>query len=185
MHHAGTHNGRFHCDEVLACYMLKLLPEYRDAEIVRTRDPKVGRSCPCHCIACCMLLSCSVLCSVCPWYASPSCQLLETCDVVVDVGGIYDPSVHRYDHHQRCVWVCACVENHVYTHMIICLYISPIHASRYARTHTHTHTHPRPPTHPHTHRGTHTHCVPSLSAPGPLMAPCIPSLTDARNGRPN
>ena len=31
----GTHNGTFHCDEVLACYMLKLLPEYKDAEIVR------------------------------------------------------------------------------------------------------------------------------------------------------
>lgn len=31
----GTHNGKFHCDEVLACYMLKLLPEYKDAKIVR------------------------------------------------------------------------------------------------------------------------------------------------------
>ncbi|XP_043540170.1 MYG1 exonuclease-like, partial [Chiloscyllium plagiosum] len=28
-------------------------------------------------------------------------QLLETCDVVVDVGGVYDPERHRYDHHQR------------------------------------------------------------------------------------
>ena len=26
---------------------------------------------------------------------------LATCDVVVDVGGVYDPSTHRYDHHQR------------------------------------------------------------------------------------
>ena len=31
----GTHNGCFHCDEVLACYMLKLLPEYKDAQIIR------------------------------------------------------------------------------------------------------------------------------------------------------
>ena len=31
----GTHNGTFHCDEALACYMLKLLPEYKDASIVR------------------------------------------------------------------------------------------------------------------------------------------------------
>ena len=45
LHRAGTHNGKFHCDEVLACYMLKLLPEYRDAEIVRTREPKVGAHC--------------------------------------------------------------------------------------------------------------------------------------------
>lgn len=37
----GTHNGMFHCDEALACFMLKLLPEYKDAEIVRSRDPKV------------------------------------------------------------------------------------------------------------------------------------------------
>ena len=31
----GTHNGVFHCDEVLACYMLKKLPQYKDATIVR------------------------------------------------------------------------------------------------------------------------------------------------------
>jgi len=63
----GTHNGSFHCDEVLACFLLKQLKEYKDAEIVRTRDP----------------------------------SLLDTCDIVVDVGGIYDPSKNRYDHHQR------------------------------------------------------------------------------------
>ena len=43
-------------------------------------------------------------------HPSPSSQLLETCDLVVDVGGVYDPTVHRYDHHQRCVcvqvWAC-------------------------------------------------------------------------------
>uniref|UniRef100_A0A7S3YIS2 Uncharacterized protein n=1 Tax=Lotharella globosa TaxID=91324 RepID=A0A7S3YIS2_9EUKA len=37
----GTHSGTFHCDEALACYMLKLLPDYKDAEIVRTRDQKI------------------------------------------------------------------------------------------------------------------------------------------------
>jgi hypothetical protein len=31
----GTHNGKFHCDEVFACWMLKLLPEYRDYLILR------------------------------------------------------------------------------------------------------------------------------------------------------
>ncbi len=65
----GTHSGSFHCDEVLACHMLRVLPEYRDARIVRSRDPK----------------------------------LLQDCDIVVDVGGEYDPSKHRYDHHQRLV----------------------------------------------------------------------------------
>lgn len=63
----GTHNGTFHCDEVMACYLLKLLPEYKDAEIVRSRDP----------------------------------AYLDTCDIVVDVGGVFDASKRRYDHHQR------------------------------------------------------------------------------------
>ncbi|XP_029946929.1 MYG1 exonuclease [Salarias fasciatus] len=63
----GTHNGTFHCDEVLACFFLRQLPEYKDAEIVRTREPA---------------------------------QLAE-CDIVVDVGGEFDPKRHRYDHHQR------------------------------------------------------------------------------------
>lgn len=63
----GTHNGVFHCDEILACYMLKRVPLYQNAEIVRTRDQ----------------------------------QTLDTCNIVVDVGGVYDPVHHRYDHHQR------------------------------------------------------------------------------------
>ena len=63
----GTHNGKFHCDEVLACYMLKVLPEYREATIVRSRDP----------------------------------QVLDECDIVVDVGAVYDHDKLRYDHHQR------------------------------------------------------------------------------------
>ncbi|XP_003737825.1 UPF0160 protein MYG1, mitochondrial [Galendromus occidentalis] len=63
----GTHNGTFHCDEALACALLKLLPEYSTAEILRTRDP----------------------------------ALLETCDVVVDVGAVYDASKFRFDHHQK------------------------------------------------------------------------------------
>ena len=41
----GTHNGHFHCDETLACSLLKMLPRYREAEIVRTRDPAVLATC--------------------------------------------------------------------------------------------------------------------------------------------
>ncbi|XP_078362703.1 MYG1 exonuclease-like [Oculina patagonica] len=63
----GTHNGTFHCDEALACFMLKQLPEYKHADIVRTRNP----------------------------------EELAKCDIVVDVGGVYDADKHRYDHHQR------------------------------------------------------------------------------------
>ncbi|XP_012172875.2 MYG1 exonuclease isoform X2 [Bombus terrestris] len=63
----GTHDGTFHCDEALACFMLKTLPRYKDAVIVRSRDMNI----------------------------------LDTCDIVVDVGGEYNPSKHRYDHHMR------------------------------------------------------------------------------------
>ncbi|KAG9200087.1 hypothetical protein G6514_007564 [Epicoccum nigrum] len=35
----GTHNGHFHADESLAVAMLKNLPTYADAQLVRTRDP--------------------------------------------------------------------------------------------------------------------------------------------------
>ena len=60
-------SGHFHADEALAVYMLRLLPEYQSAALVRTRDPAV----------------------------------LDTCHTVVDVGGEYDASKNRYDHHQR------------------------------------------------------------------------------------
>jgi uncharacterized UPF0160 family protein len=63
----GTHNGSFHCDEVLACFLLKQLPEYVDAEIVRSRDP----------------------------------SKLDECDIVVDVGGVFDAEKKRFDHHQK------------------------------------------------------------------------------------
>jgi len=63
----GTHNGKFHCDEVFACYMLKKLPDFKDHTILRTRDP----------------------------------ELLKDCEIVVDVGGVYNHDERRYDHHQR------------------------------------------------------------------------------------
>jgi len=37
----GTHSGSFHVDEALACFILKQLPEYKDATIIRSRDPQV------------------------------------------------------------------------------------------------------------------------------------------------
>ena len=63
----GTHNGTFHCDDALACAMLLLLPEYKGATIVRSRDESE----------------------------------LAKCNIVVDVGAVYDHSKLRYDHHQR------------------------------------------------------------------------------------
>jgi uncharacterized UPF0160 family protein len=47
--------------------MLRQTDEFRDAEIIRTRDPAV----------------------------------IDSQSIVVDVGGVYDPARHRYDHHQR------------------------------------------------------------------------------------
>lgn len=63
----GTHSGVFHCDEILACYMLQQLPKYKNASIVRTRDD----------------------------------TKLKDCDIVVDVGSVYDPENNRFDHHQK------------------------------------------------------------------------------------
>ncbi|XP_071565735.1 uncharacterized protein [Temnothorax nylanderi] len=63
----GTHDKTFRCSQVLACALLKLLPQYEDASIVRSQDQNI----------------------------------LDTCDIVVDVGGVYDHSRHRYDHRMR------------------------------------------------------------------------------------
>jgi len=63
----GTHDGIFHCDEVLACAMLKHLPNYANSTVIRTRDESI----------------------------------LEQCDIVVDVGGVYNHDKKRYDHHQK------------------------------------------------------------------------------------
>lgn len=63
----GTHDGAFHCDEALAVHLLRQTPTYRDAAVLRTRDP----------------------------------EKLATANVVVDVGGVYDASIQRFDHHQR------------------------------------------------------------------------------------
>lgn len=41
----GTHDGIFHCDEILACFMLQQLPKYRNSEIIRTRDENLLKEC--------------------------------------------------------------------------------------------------------------------------------------------
>ena len=42
--HIGTHNGSFHCDEALGCFMIRLTDKFSNSEIVRSRDPKVSFS---------------------------------------------------------------------------------------------------------------------------------------------
>lgn len=63
----GTHSGAFHCDEALACAMLKMLPSFESHAIARSRNP----------------------------------QVLDRCEIVVDVGAEYDAAALRFDHHQR------------------------------------------------------------------------------------
>ena len=53
----GTHNGTFHCDEALGCYLLQRTDRFKKGHVVRSRDP----------------------------------QVLQDLDIVIDVGGIYDP----------------------------------------------------------------------------------------------
>ena len=58
MVHIGTHNGTFHCDEALGCFLLQQTDRFRNAEVVRSRDQ----------------------------------DTLKDLDIVIDVGGVYDPS---------------------------------------------------------------------------------------------
>ena len=34
----GTHDGTFHCDEALGCFLLRRTAAFKDADVVRTRD---------------------------------------------------------------------------------------------------------------------------------------------------
>jgi uncharacterized UPF0160 family protein len=52
---------------VRSCCGRRQTAEFKDAEVVRSRDPEV----------------------------------LKDLDVVIDVGGVYDASVKRFDHHQK------------------------------------------------------------------------------------
>ncbi len=41
----GTHSGVFHCDEIMAIAMLKLIPEFAAADVLRTRQPELLAAC--------------------------------------------------------------------------------------------------------------------------------------------
>ncbi len=62
-----VHSGTFQADEAMGVWLLRQLPSYRHAKLIRSRD----------------------------------LQVLESIDIVLDVGGVYDHSKLRYDHHQR------------------------------------------------------------------------------------
>lgn len=48
----GTHNGSFHCDEALGCFMIRLTNKFSDAQIVRTRDSQACIAISIHNIFC-------------------------------------------------------------------------------------------------------------------------------------
>ena len=56
----GTHNGTFHCDEALGCYLLQKTGRFSQGQVVRSRDQEV----------------------------------LKDLDIVIDVGGVYNPGRH-------------------------------------------------------------------------------------------
>ncbi len=116
----GTHNGTFHCDEVLGCFMIRLTKKFEEAEIIRSRDQKVRFSeilehylnnWSAKCLG--FPLTGSRLFEVSGFFSCVKVtwdfsrtfgeffQVLDTMDAVLDVGGIYDPATDRYDHHQR------------------------------------------------------------------------------------
>lgn len=67
----GTHSGTFQCDEALGVWMLRQLPMWKEAKLVRSRDNEVLDG------------------------------ITAAGGIVIDVGGRYDPAELRFDHHQR------------------------------------------------------------------------------------
>jgi uncharacterized UPF0160 family protein len=82
----GTHNGTFHCDEALAVFLLRQTPKYKDASasqlLLADLDTSAERSIE-------------------DLVRTRDPPKLDECDIVVDVGAVYDPVKLRFDHHQR------------------------------------------------------------------------------------
>ena len=77
----GTHSGTFHCDEAMAVALLSLV--HPDATGVPNSTATKSAPLPFRLVR------------------SRDEAVLSDCDVVVDVGGVYDPAALRFDHHQR------------------------------------------------------------------------------------
>lgn len=80
----GTHNGTFHCDEALAVYLLKRTKTYGNAGT----DAAIAHR------------PVTELSSI-DLKRTRDPAVLDTCSIVVDVGGVYDENKQRFDHHQR------------------------------------------------------------------------------------
>jgi uncharacterized UPF0160 family protein len=67
----GTHSGTFQCDEALGVWLLRQLPKWSGAKLVRSRNNDVLDG------------------------------ITAAGGIVIDVGGRYDPAALRFDHHHR------------------------------------------------------------------------------------
>lgn len=72
----GTHNGTFHADEVFSVALLAIYAESNSG------TKGLGSRFPFEIIR------------------TRDPNILSTCDIIVDVGGVYDHPSKRYDHHQ-------------------------------------------------------------------------------------
>ncbi len=109
----GTHSGSFHCDEALGCFMLRQTAAFKDADIVRTRDPELLKASDSPSSQMPAWLSLAARLGMAarqrtqehrPWpftRVPQSLLHLQELDIIIDVGGVYDDKTHRYDHHQR------------------------------------------------------------------------------------
>ena len=79
----GTHNGTFHCDEALAVFLLRQTNAFRDAGKVILYSRNSYSYIPLD------------------LKRSRDPNVLGACDVVVDVGAVYDEAALKFDHHQR------------------------------------------------------------------------------------
>lgn len=79
----GTHDGKFHCDEALGCFMIRRTAKFHEADIIRSRDPLVWwKSARFVCfwlwrrVICWKL--CCIACNMCRfWMSSTPCWMLE------------------------------------------------------------------------------------------------------------
>ena len=109
----GTHSGSFQADEAMGVWMLRQVPAYRNSKVVRSRDLKVLEDLGEQYTASKGIKGSNILTkiTVLKKYTHPLiissliANLLPPLstfkDIVIDVGGIYDHSKLRYDHHQR------------------------------------------------------------------------------------
>ena len=82
----GTHNGTFHCDEALAVFLLRKTKAYNGAG-----DMIIGL----------FRRFTHTTLTLTELVRSRNPSILEKCDIVVDVGAVYDERIQRFDHHQR------------------------------------------------------------------------------------